>query len=586
MSRVTHPHDRRVWADGIAVTRTAAPPRRRLGEILVELGIVTDDQISQALELPRAGNERLGDVLLREGLVQPRDLLRALASQYDLEFVDLDDHPLDADLTQAVPVHLSRRHRAIPVWRADGRIVVAMANPADVLALDDIRSALGERVRPVMADGRQISAVIDRLGHSDTRVQEAIEAAVDNAAANAVVESQPTETIEVEEKAPIVKFVELLLSKAVQERASDIHIEPTADSLRIRFRVDGVLHEAMAPPRSLQNGIISRIKVMADIDIAERRLPQDGRVTTVVGEQSVDLRVVTLPTVHGEAAVLRILRNDDIGAGLENLGFLPGQLDRFRSAIDRPWGAILVTGPTGSGKSTTLYGAIEELKDTTRNIVTVEDPVERRMSGVKQVQVNTKAGLSFANALRAFLRADPDVMLVGEIRDGETATIAVEASLTGHLVLSTLHTNNSASTPMRLIEMGVEPFLVTSAVSAVVAQRLARRLCDRCRIGREMTLDKGVDAGIPEHFFDDGPLELFHPAGCEACGHTGYRGRFAIHEVMVMTDELAELILHRATAEDVERLAIEQGLSTLRHDGLTKVADGLTSLEELLRVTG
>ncbi len=567
----------------MGVTISAVGTRRRIGEILVELGIVSDDDVGRALDLQRSTGKKLGDVLLSEGIVKPRDLLRALAVQFELEFVDLSERKIDLELAQQIPPQLARHHRALPVWHRDGKIVVAMANPVDVLALDDIRDALRRPVLPVMADSEQILAAIARLGLSDSRVQEAIQAAVG--------ETEPT-TVEIvanevnEERAPIVAFVDLLLSKAVQERASDIHIEPGKNDLRVRFRVDGVLHEAMTPPSSLQAGIISRVKVMAEIDIAERRIAQDGRMSTVVGGQPVDIRVATIPTIYGEAAVLRILRSGSEMISIEKMGFLPAQLERFKAAYERPWGAILVTGPTGSGKSTTLYGALEALKDPTRNIITAEDPVEYKIDGIKQVQVNNKAGMTFARALRSFLRADPDVMLVGEIRDAETATIAVEASLTGHLVLSTLHTNNAAATPMRLIEMGVEPFLVTSALTAVVAQRLARRLCDRCKTPRSTTLSQlGIASLDGVEIGSDDPVVVHEATGCEACNGTGFQGRFAMHEVMTITDELRTAILERKSAEEVHRLAISQGMISLRADGLIKVSQGLTTVQELLRVT-
>ena len=566
--------------------------RRRIGEILVELGIVDEQQIADALDKQRASGSRLGDVLLQEGYVKPLDLVRALAVQFDLPFVDLDDHTIDSEVAQLIPGHVADRLRAVPVWRDDGRVVVAMANPADVLALDDIRSLVGHQVVAVMADGGQIRSVLERLGHSDSRVQETIQAAVVENRELASDDNAPpmTSTIDEEaDRAPIVQFVDLLLAKAVQERSSDIHVEPTSDNLRIRFRVDGVLHDAISPPRSLQAGIVSRIKVMADIDIAERRVPQDGRLTFTVNDIAHDIRVVTIPTVHGEAVVLRILASGQQNVGIGSIGFLPEQLDRYQEAYRRPWGAILVTGPTGSGKSTTLYATLDELQDTTRNIITIEDPVEYRLDGIKQVQVNHRSGMTFPRALRSFLRADPDIILVGEVRDGETATMAVEASLTGHLVLSTLHTNNSASTPMRLIEMGVEPFLVASSVTAVLAQRLARRLCEKCRRPREIRLDRldldeAALAALPPDLLAKETLDGYQAVGCTSCARTGYRGRFAIHEVMTVTEEIAELILSQCRAEDVERLAVQQGMQTLRADGLRKVDMGLTTVEELFRV--
>jgi type IV pilus assembly protein PilB len=564
--------------------------RRRIGEVLVELGIVTEDQIAAALYIQRTTGKRLGEVLLEERMVEPRDLVRALAVQFGLPFVDLDEHAIDSELAQLVPRHLASRHRAVPVWRdEDSQIVVAMVNPVDVLALDDIRSLVGQQVKPVMAEGAQILAVVERLGHSDSRVQETIRAAVGENRRTDETTAPPTVEESVDEKAPIVKFIDLLLAKAIEERASDVHVEPTADDLRIRFRVDGVLQDALAPPRSLQAGIISRIKVMADLDIAERRVPQDGRITAISGGVGHDIRVVTIPTIHGEAAVLRVLSSSGPTVNIDHLGFLPRQLEQYRQAFKRPWGAILVTGPTGSGKTTTLYATLQELRDPTRNIITIEDPVENRIDGIKQVQVNERSGMTFPRALRSFLRADPDILLVGEIRDRDTAKIAVEASLTGHLVLTTLHTNTSSSAPMRLIDMGVEPFLVASSITAVLAQRLARRLCDKCKEPKEIRLDRmGLDevslAALPDDLKAKERFTSYQTVGCESCRGTGYRGRFAIHEVMTVTDEIAQLILHQTRAEEVERVAVEQGMSTLRADGLRKVHQGLTTVEELLRV--
>lgn len=569
------------------MVRQLTATRRRVGEILVELGIVSDDDISAALAEQRSSGQKLGDVLMAKRLVTQRDLLRALAIQFDQEFIDFDEIQLDLEVAAQISPALARRHRAMPIARKGDVVVVAMANPADVLAIDDLRNALGRQVHPVMADGQQIFSAIESLGFSDSRVQEAIQAAVGQSEASAPPESA-TPSVEVveENSSPIVQFVDLLLSKAVQERASDVHVEPTAGDLRVRFRIDGLLQEAMKPPRSLQAGVISRIKVMADIDIAERRMAQDGRLTVTIGGQSHDVRVVTIPTVHGEAIVLRILSNDQDSLGLSELGFLPIQLDRYRASYTKPWGAILVTGPTGSGKSTTLYGTLRDLRSSTVNIMTVEDPVEYRLDGIKQVQVNPRAGMTFPTTLRSFLRADPDIVLVGEVRDGETAKIAIEASLTGHLVLSTLHTNNAASTPMRLIEMGVEPFLVTSALTSIVAQRLARRLCDRCKVGEILSSTQRVAAGVPDALAAaDGSVEVFHPVGCGACSSTGYRGRFAVHEVMTMTDALRDLVLTRAPAAEIERIAVTEGMLTLRLDGMVKVAKGMTSLEELYRIT-
>ncbi|MFM8972760.1 MAG: GspE/PulE family protein, partial [Actinomycetota bacterium] len=378
--------------------------------------------------------------------------------------------------------------------------------------------------------------------------------------------------------------VNLLVQQAVPSRASDIHVEPTEHDLRIRFRIDGVLHEVMRSPRSIQAGVVSRLKVMADINIAERRIPQDGRITMKVSGRSIDLRVATLPTVYGEKVVMRILDKGQAVLDLADLGFLPETLDRFERSYRKPYGTILVTGPTGSGKSTTLYATLNLLNEPHRNIITVEDPVEYRLPGINQVQIHAKAGLTFAGALRSILRSDPDVVLVGEIRDRETAVIAIEAALTGHLVLSTLHTNDAASTPLRLVEMGVEPFLVTSALDAVVAQRLARRLCDKCKVPYQPSEAELIEAGWPvERITGDLPT-LHRPGGCTACGRTGYRGRFGVHEVMLMTEELERLVIERRSTEEVQKTAVMQGMLTLRDDGLRKVAMGHTSLEEIFRV--
>jgi type IV pilus assembly protein PilB len=385
------------------------------------------------------------------------------------------------------------------------------------------------------------------------------------------------------EEAPIVRLVNLLITQAVADRASDIHIEPAEKDIRIRYRIDGVLHEVMRSPKNIQNGLISRLKVMADINIAERRVPQDGRVGLVVGGKPVDLRLATLPTVHGEKVVIRILDKTSALLKLEELGFLEESYQRFEEAYRKPYGAILVTGPTGSGKSTTLYAALNIINSPERNIITVEDPVEYRLHGINQIQVNPKAGLTFSSALRSILRADPDVVLIGEIRDRETALISVEAALTGHLVLSTLHTNDAASAITRLIEMGVEPYLVASALDCIVAQRLARQLCPRCKQPYKPTEAELLTAGFSEDRLASID-ELYRPEGCPNCGKTGYRGRIALYEVMPVTEEIEQLAVERRSSEDMRRLAIEQGMITLREDGLEKVAMGMTSFEEIFRV--
>jgi type IV pilus assembly protein PilB len=566
-----------------AARPAATPQRRRLGEALVELGVIDEGQLEAALDAQRALGLRLGEVLLEQGAITPIDLHAALAVQFGLEFVNLEEVEVDRELVQRVPEPLARRHRAVPI-RWDGEVaVVAMANPADVVALDDIGSILRASVRPVMAEPTQLSDLITRSAQGDDQVQAAIRKAMADAAP---VEAEPDlrDATDARDDAPIVQFVDLMIAKAVQERASDIHVDPTASSLRVRYRIDGVLHEVMHPPRRLHAGIVSRIKVMASLDIAEKRLPQDGRVSLQLHGRAIDLRVATVPTVYGEAAVLRILRRDEGLASIAELGMDPSQLERFKAAFHRTWGIVLVTGPTGSGKTTTLYSALRELNDPGRNIMTIEDPVEYRLEGIKQMQVNPRAGLTFARALRSMLRADPDIVLVGEIRDRETATIAVEASLTGHLVLASLHTNDAASTPIRLIEMGVEPYLVVAGLRGVLAQRLARRLCEKCKAFDSMPAREADAVGIPAHLRDaDGCFPMYRPVGCQACSGTGYRGRFAVNEFLDVTEDVAQLILQRAPAREIERIAVEHGMFTLREAGLRKVAEGRTSLEDLIR---
>jgi type IV pilus assembly protein PilB len=554
------------------------PPRERLGDILLETTEITNADLEAALEHQKAVSERLGKILLDKGLIRAADLLRALARQGGVRFVDLDDYPVDWSVAQSIPLAMARRHRVLPVGYEDEKVLVAMANPADVLALDDLRTLLRRELVVALVDPGQLNAALDRAASSEAEVAEALQAAADEADDLAGPQELVDDSVA---DAPIVRFVQAVIGRAVAGRASDVHMEPDEKGLRVRLRIDGVLHDAMRAPASLKAGIVSRIKVMADLDIAERRLPQDGRTRVRTGGRTIDMRVATIPTVFGEAAVLRLLDTKEAGHSLADLGMDPDVLVRWASAYKRPWGAILVTGPTGSGKTTTLHATLSELNDESRNLMTIEDPVEYQLSGVKQVQVNTAAGLTFASALRSFLRADPDVMLVGEIRDHETAVIAAEASLTGHLVLSSLHTNDAASAPLRLSEIGVPPFLVTSAVQAVLAQRLARRLCDRCKAPYEPN-----DVELSEARWPSGwPTPTFHRGvGCSACAATGYRGRLAVHEVLLMSEHLRRLVLERASADAVRTLAIEEGMVPLWNDGLKKVALGLTTVEELARV--
>jgi type IV pilus assembly protein PilB len=550
-----------------------------LGALLIEEGLVTEAQLDAAMVEQTRSGKPLGRLLIEHGTISETELVRTLSRQVGLDFVDLNDVTIDGSVTTVVNEALARRYQAIPIGWEDGKLVVAMADPSNVFAVDDIRALAGAEVRSVVATASQILETIERLYRVDGEVDEIMQAATDEADDEVDLSS----ISEVLEDAPIVKFVNLLVNQAVNDRASDIHVEPTEADLRIRFRIDGVLHEVMRSPRSIQAGVISRLKVMADINIAERRVPQDGRITMKVGGRGIDLRVATLPTVYGEKVVMRILDKGQALLKLEDLGFLPEAHARFEDSYRKPYGTILVTGPTGSGKSTTLYATLNQLNEPHRNIITVEDPVEYRLPGINQVQINAKAGLTFAGALRSILRADPDIVLVGEIRDRETAVIGIEAALTGHLVLSTLHTNDAASTPMRLVEMGVEPFLVTSALDCVVAQRLARRLCDKCKEGYQPAEAELLEVGWPMDDIDEWPT-LYRAIGCTACGRTGYRGRFGIHEVMVLTEEIERLIIERRSTEDIQKIALMQGMICLREDGLRKAGMGQTSLEEIFRV--
>ena len=487
----------------------------------------------------------------------------------------------DPALRSLLPESIGHKYQAVALRRDNGELIIGMVTPGDLRAVDDLRALLGERFTRVAISETQFADLIGERRKLDQEVSNVAQIVVDDS----FDEQQDLASLRaVVEEAPIVKFVNLIILQAVQERASDIHVEPTEHDLRIRYRIDGVLHERMRQPRSIIPGVISRLKVMADIDIAERRVPKDGRISLTVDGAVVDLRVSTLPTVHGEKIVMRILDRASSVQSLANLGFLPSQLEQYEQSFRKPYGAILVTGPTGSGKTTTLYATLNLLNVESRNIVTVEDPVEYRLANVNQVQTNPKAGLTFANALRSILRQDPDIILVGEIRDRETGVIAIEAALTGHLVLTTLHTNDAPSTPLRLIEMGIEPFLVTSAVDCVLAQRLARRLCDRCKVPFEPTeLDLTAAKWDFSRRSGEG-LVFYRGVGCPQCGGTGYRGRMAIHEVMPMSEELDKLVVARASSEDVRRVAVDQGLMDLRSDGLAKVALGLTTLSEVSRV--
>ncbi|PKQ16180.1 MAG: type II secretion system protein GspE [Actinobacteria bacterium HGW-Actinobacteria-7] len=549
---------------------------QRLGQLLMRAGIITDKQLNDALEVYRATGSPLGRVLVDLGYATQGAILSVMAKQIGIEYIDFADRRPEPAAIAAVPKELAQRYTLMPVSITDGTLLVAMADPQNVLALDDLRIITNYDIKPAISTKDDIISTIEEYyklaEHREDNDFIGTEDVGDNLLA---------ELTDVTSEAPAVKLVNYIIQKAVADRASDIHIEPQESDLRVRFRVDGVLLEVMRSPKSTQQAMISRFKIMADMDIADSRRPQDGHCAVTVGQHNLDFRVSTLPTVYGERVVLRILRKDSILLQLTDLGFSKVSLDRFQASFTKPYGAILVTGPTGSGKSTTLYAAINVLNDPGRHILTAEDPVEYRLPGVNQCQINHKAGLTFGKALRSFLRCSPDVILVGEIRDQETAQIAIESALTGHLVLSTLHTNDSSSAVTRLIEMGVEPFLVSSSVDCILAQRLARKLCPDCKQEWRPKQEVLIEAGFTA---DNLPEVVYRANGCKKCGNTGYRGRVGVHEVLLMSEEISRLCVEEATAEDIKRIAIEQGMLTLRQDGLGKVRSGLTSIEEVMRV--
>ena len=551
--------------------------REHIGSVLVESGLVTPGDLQRARDRQAETGEPLTRVLVAEGMVGETELVKALGRHIGVDYISLADTVIDPAAAALIPETLARRYGVIPVRFEDDSLIVAMVDPGNVLVVDDVRAITGRRVVARIATRADVEDAIRRQGRYD----ESVSSLADMVGGDNVPEDDLSKVQAAVEEAPIVKLVNTLISRAVNERASDIHIEPGEKDLRVRFRIDGVLHEIMSTPRSVSGAVVSRLKIMADLDIAERRVPQDGRVSIRVSGRPIDLRVATLPSIYGEKVVLRILDKEDAVLDLSELGFLPYSLARFEASYKKPYGAILVTGPTGSGKTTTLYSALHVLNRPEVNIITVEDPVEYRLPGITQVQVNRKAGLQFATVLKSILRSDPDIVLIGEVRDPETAKIAIEAALTGHLVLTTLHTNDAASSVGRLVDMGVEPYLVSSAVDSVLAQRLARRLCERCKEARTASPEVVRQMGYEPA---DGPVTLYYAVGCRMCSETGYRGRLAINEVMLVSEEIQRMAVERRPSGEIKRIAVEQGMKTLRLDGMDKARLGMTTLEEVLRV--
>ncbi|CAM3913427.1 GspE/PulE family protein [Nocardioides marinus] len=573
--------------DTASLTRPDGRPEGRRGPVVEELlaqGKVTPAQVEEARALAGPGGEVL-PALVRMGVVDRAELLRWGAEASGVDFLELTDLPLDAAATALLPGDFARRAGIIPVGWRDGELVVAapVRLVLDLSLKDDVARLTGQRVRFALARSAEIQ---QRLNQTYRAEGELADLSIDLSHDVEDTDDDLDTFTEVAEDAPVVRFVNLLITQAIADKASDIHLEPTEKDLRVRYRIDGVLRDAHRAPRSILGGVVSRLKIMADMDIAERRIPQDGRLSVSHLGQTIDLRVATLPTVWGEKVVARVLDNSNTRLGLADLGFSPGNFTRFEASYTKPYGMILVTGPTGSGKSTTLYATLNILNQQHVNVITVEDPVEYRLPGINQVQTNPKAGLTFASALRSILRSDPDIVLIGEIRDHETANIAVEAALTGHLVLSTLHTNDAPSAVTRLVEMGIEPFLVGSALDCVVAQRLCRSLCERCKEAYVPGAEALALVGFPVEPGEADDLVLHRPKGCSTCGGTGYRGRMALHEVMPIDEQLEKLTVRRSSADEITRAAREGGMGSLREDGWLKVRHGRTSIEEVLRVVG
>ncbi|MCL5943063.1 MAG: Flp pilus assembly complex ATPase component TadA [Actinobacteria bacterium] len=557
--------------------------KKRTGEILVEMGLITPQQLEEALEEQKTSHRRIGEILVAKGWITSTELTQALARRLNVKFLDLAETKIDPSAADLISEKDARRYAAIPVKYVDDHtLLVAMVDPANIFAVDDLRILTGYDIEPAIATEEDIFAQIAKMRRLDDKVAANLEEQVDSGEISAEEVRDIREQID---EAPIVKLVNSILAQAVDDGASDIHFEPQAKELVIRFRNDGVLHEIMSVPRRMQSGVLSRLKIMADLDIAERRIPQDGRIGLMVGGKPIDMRVASLPTVYGEKIVIRLLDRSNVMLRLEDLGFSPKALARYQKSFTKPYGAILVTGPTGSGKSTTLYATLNILNSPEKNIITVEDPVEYRLAGINQVQTNPKAGLTFASGLRSILRCDPDIVMIGEIRDRETAQIAIESALTGHLVLSTLHTNDAPGALSRLTEMGIEPFLTASAVDCVLAQRLARKLCDACKEPYKPTQEMLRRNDFPLEAVENWEnVTLYKPGGCSRCNGTGYKGRLGLYEVMLVTEAIERLTVERKSADEISRVAQAEGMKTLREDGIEKVLAGRTSIEEIGRV--
>jgi len=566
----------------------------KVGELLLRARLITEEQLQKGLEEQRRNGGRLGEALVRLGFVTEEDILDCLSQQYGVPSVDLRHLEIDEGIVRLIPAETVRKHRVLPIAKEGATITLAMVDPTNVFAVDEIRFATGYSVEPVLASEEALYQAIDKYYGTtrDIAIREIIEelATAEEAELEVLEEEEDLDVATLEagaDEAPVVKLVNLILSDAIRKGASDIHIEPYEKSYRVRFRIDGILYEAMNPPLKLKEAITSRVKILSKLDIAAKRLPQDGRIKLKMRHEGrlkeLDFRVSTIPTLHGEKVVLRLLDKENLQLDMTKLGFEKSSLKKFEEAILKPYGMVLVTGPTGSGKTNTLYSALSRVNTTDVNIMTAEDPVEFQLQGINQVQMKENIGLNFAAALRSFLRQDPNIVLVGEIRDFETAEIAIKAALTGHLVLSTLHTNDAPSTINRLMNMGIEPFLVATSVHLICAQRLVRRVCQKCKDVEDVPVQALLDIGFSE---SEAPsIQVMKGRGCDACNNTGYKGRVGLFEVMEVTEDIRELILSGASAIELRRKAIEEGMITLRQSGLQKIKEGITTIEEVVRET-
>lgn len=565
-----------------------------IGDIFLRLGLITQDQLNQAIEkqglLKR--QESLGDVLVSMGLITDKDRVRGLGEQWGVPFVDLSEIEVDPSVLKLVAQNIARRLKVLPVLKKNGKLLLAMKNPLDIFAIDEVRMMTGLDVEPAISPEEDIINAVGRLYRAQINVSDQVNSVIKEFDSGdidfATSDHEDDEDISIEqlrelsEEAPVIKLANLIISRAINDGASDIHIEPAKECVRVRLRIDGILHEVMQIPKKVQASLISRFKIMSEMDIATKRTPQDGRIGATIDGRQFDFRVSTLPSVFGEKIVLRVLDKSAVSIGLHKLGMLPETLEKFEGVISRTYGIILVTGPTGSGKSTTLYSVLSKLNSGEKNILTIEDPVEYELEGLTQVQINTRAGLTFAAGLRTMLRQDPDIAMVGEIRDAETATIATEAALTGHLVLSTLHTNDAPGALTRLVDMGIEPFLIASSVIGVIAQRLVRVVCPKCKEQYHPPMDAVKRLGID---LDGGRKVTFYRGhGCDYCRGTGYKGRLGVYELMIINDRIRDLVLQKSSSHMLREVAIDTGMKTLKDDAVAKILLGQTTLEECLRV--